>query len=89
MSSYASHISLFSSLRVMPRVPTILHLLVAHDDDSTRYLANCDENYKFDAYPYSTLQEFAVDNTLIVTSHPKTARKLHAWRKGSNKLDIS
>jgi len=36
----------FSSLRVMSRVPTILYLLVAHDDDITRLLANC-ENYKF------------------------------------------
>ena len=71
----------FLSLRVMPIVPSALHLLVLHDDDITRQLANCDENYKFFIYPYSMLQEFAVDNEVdnevIVTSHPEIVRKLH------------
>jgi len=44
---------LVSSLGVMPRVPTALHLRVIHDDDITRHLTNCDENYKFIVYPYS------------------------------------
>jgi len=39
----------------MPRVPTALHLSIAHDDDITRHLAKCDENYKFAAYSYSIL----------------------------------
>ena len=46
---------LFPSLGVMPRILTALHLSFAHDDDITRQLANCDENYKFVAYPYSIL----------------------------------
>jgi len=39
----------------MPRMSTVLHLPVAHNDDITRHLANCDKNYKFVAYPYSIL----------------------------------
>ena len=31
----------FSSLRVMPIVPTVLHWHVVHDDDITRKLAYC------------------------------------------------
>jgi len=45
------HIYLFfSSLRVMRRIPTALHLHVAHDDDISRQLANCDVKYKFFLY---------------------------------------
>jgi len=44
----------FFILGVMLRVHIALHLSVAHDD-ITRHLANCDENYKFIAYPYSIL----------------------------------
>jgi len=39
----------------MPKVPTILHFPIAHYDDITRQLVNCDENYKFSLYPYSIL----------------------------------
>jgi len=40
---------------VLPRVPTVLHLHVALDDDFTRQLANCDENYKFLVFSCSIL----------------------------------
>jgi len=46
---------IFLSLGVMPRVFTMLHLPIAHDDDITRQLANCDETYKFSIYPYIML----------------------------------
>ena len=52
----------------------VLHLLVANDD-IIRQLANCDKNYKFVAYPYSILNEFTVDNEVIVMSYPGTVRK--------------
>ena len=65
------------SLGVMFRIPTALHLLVAHIDDITWPIAVCNDTYKFAANPYSIWQEFAV-NKLKVTSHPETARKLHA-----------
>ena len=75
---------IFSSLGVMIKVPTTLYLLVAHD--ITRQLANCDKNYKFSLYPYSMLQEFAVDSKVIVTSHPEIVRKSYAWRTGSPRV---
>jgi len=62
----------------MLRVPTALHLYVAHDDDITRQLTNCDENYKIYAYPYDIMEEFAVDNEVIITSHPEIVRKSHS-----------
>jgi len=37
---------IFPSFEVMSRVPTSLHLPIAHDD-ITRELENCDENYNF------------------------------------------
>jgi len=46
---------LLSSLGVMSKVPTVLYLYVAHDDDITRQLANCAKNYKFVTYSYSIL----------------------------------
>ena len=46
-------------------------------NDITRQLANCDENYKFSVYPYSVLQEFAVDSEVIVASHPEIVRESH------------
>ena len=61
----------------MPSVPTTLFLIVAHIDDITRLIAICNDTYKFVAYPYSILQEFAVDNKVMVTSHPEIVRKLH------------
>ena len=72
---------IFSSLGVMLRMPTTLHLLVAHDN-ITRQLANCNENYKFFVYSYSMLQEFIVDNEVIVISRPKIVRKSHTWHTG-------
>ena len=66
------------SLGVMSRVSTPLYLHVAHDDSLSRQIAICNDNYKFVAYPYSILQEFAADNKVIVTSHSETVRKLHA-----------
>ena len=63
----------------MSRVSTQLHLPIAHDDNLIRQIAICNDNYKFVACPYSILQEFVVDNKMIVTSYSKTARKLHAW----------
>ena len=65
----------------MLRIPTALHLPVAHIDNITRLIAICNDTYKFAAYPYSILQEFTVDNRVMVTSHSETTRKLHAWRK--------
>ena len=61
--------------------PTTLHFPVAYIDDITRPIAICNNTHKFVAYPYSTLQEFAVDNTVMVTSHCEAVRKLHAWHK--------
>jgi len=60
---------------------TILHLPVAYIDDITRPIAICNDTHKFVAYPYSTLQEFTVDNKVMVTSRCEAVRKLHAWRK--------
>ena len=67
------------SLGVMLRVQTALHFPVTHID-ITRLIAICNDTYKFTAYPYSILQEFAVDSKVMVTSHPEVVRKLHAWR---------
>ena len=53
---------IFLSLRIMSRVPTALNLHVAYIDDITRPIVICNDTYKFATYPYSTLQEFAIDN---------------------------
>jgi len=53
---------IFSSFRIMPKVPTALNLHVAYIDDITRPIVICNDTYKFATYPYSTLQEFAIDN---------------------------
>ena len=74
------------SLEVMPRVPIALHLPIAHIDNITRLIAICNDAYKFVANPYSYLQEFAVDNKTIVTSHSEAARKLHGWRKDFDRV---
>jgi len=74
------------SLGVMPRVPTALHLPVAHIDNITRQIAICNDTYKFVVYLYSILQEFTVDNKVMVTSHPEAVRKLHAWRTDFDKI---
>jgi len=44
---------ILSSLGVMPRIPTALHLSVAHIDDITRLIVICNDTYKFTAYTYS------------------------------------
>ena len=49
------------SLEIVPRVPTALHLPVAYIDDVTRPIAIYNDTYKFVAYPYGILQEFARD----------------------------
>jgi len=61
--------------------PTTLHLHVTYIDDITRPFAFYNYTHKFVAYLYSILQEFAVDNKVIVTSFFEAARKLHTWRK--------
>jgi len=43
------------SLGVMPRVPTALHLPIAHIDDITRLIVICNDTCKFVAYTYSIL----------------------------------
>ena len=57
--------------------PTTLHFLVAYIDDITRPIAICNDTHKFAAYPYSTLQEFAVDNKVMVMSCSEAVKKLH------------
>jgi len=44
------------------------------------------KNYKFSIYSYNMLQEFAVDNEVIVTSHSQIVRKSHVWRTGSPRV---
>jgi len=61
--------------------PTTLYLPVTYINDINRLIAICNDTHKFVAYPYSTLQEFAVDNKVMVTSRSEAVRKLHAWRK--------
>jgi len=46
-----------SSLGVMPRVSTALHLHVVDIDDITRPIVICNDTHKFAAYTYSILQE--------------------------------
>jgi len=72
--------SLFPSSGVMP---TSLHLHVTHDN-ITRQLASCNYNNRFSTCPYSILQEFAVDNEVIVMRHHEIVRELHAWHQGSD-----
>jgi len=38
----------------------------------------CNDTYKLVAYLYSILQEFTVDNKVMVTSNPEAVRKLYA-----------
>jgi len=66
------------SLGVMPKTSIALHLPIAHIDDITRSITICNDAYKFTANPSNILQEFVVDNKAMTTSHPETARKLHA-----------
>ena len=48
--------------------PITLYLPVAYIDDITSSIAICNDTHKFAAYTYSTLQEFVVDNKVMVTS---------------------
>ena len=64
----------------MFRVPTALHLRVAHIDDIARPIAICSDTYKFVACPCSVLQEFRVDNKMMVMNHSEPVRKLHTGR---------
>jgi len=44
-------------VEIMPRMPTTLHLPVAHNDAITRLIAICNDTYKFVAYLYNILQD--------------------------------
>jgi len=66
---------IFPSLGIMPRVHIVLHSPVAHIDNITRPIVIYNDTYKFAAYSYNILQEFAVDNKVMVTSHPEAVRK--------------
>jgi len=46
---------IFSFSEITPRIPTALHLLVAHIDDITRPIAIYNDTYKFVAFPYNIL----------------------------------
>jgi len=65
--------------------PTTLHLHVAYIEDIARSIIICNDTHKFTAYLYSTLQEFVVDNKVMVTSRCEAVRKLHAWHKDFNR----
>jgi len=60
---------------IMSRMPTALHLPIAQIDDTTRPIVICNDTHKFVTYTYSTLQEFTVDNKVMVTSHPEDMRR--------------
>ena len=66
----------------MLRIPTTLHLPVAHIDDITRLIAICNDIYKFAAYTYSIFEEFAVDNKVMVT---RGREEVARWRKDFNR----
>jgi len=66
-------------------MPTSLHFPVTHNN-IIRHLANCNSNHKFSVCPYSILQEFVVDNEVIVMSHHEIVRELHIWRQGSDRV---
>jgi len=77
---------IFSSLGIMLRVPTALHLPVTHIDDINRPIVIYNDIYKFVIYSYSIWQKFAVDNKVMVTSHSEAVRKLHVWRTDFDRL---
>ena len=77
---------ILSSLGVLLRMPTALHLPVVHNDNITRLKEIYNDTDKLVAYSYSILQKFAVDNKVVVTSHPEAVRKLHAWRADFDKI---
>ena len=73
------------SSRVMHRVSTALHLHVIFDD-ITRHLANCNDDYKFSACPYSVSQEFAFEIEVMVTSYSEVVREIHVRHTDSYKV---
>jgi len=76
---------IFSSLEVMPRVSTALHLPVAHDD-ITGQLANDNNNCKFSTCPYIVSQETAIEIEVMVTSHPEIVKEIHVRHTDSSKF---
>ena len=62
---------IFPLLGVILRVSTALHLPVVYIDDIIRSIAIYNDTYKFAAFSYSILQEFTVDNKVMITSHPE------------------
>ena len=75
---------IFASLEVMLRVSTAMHLSVAYDD-ITRQLDDND-NYKFSTCPYSTLQEFAIKNEVMVTRQSEIGRGFYIRCTCSSKV---
>jgi len=69
----------------VPRVSTALHLHIEQINNIIRPIAIYNVTYKFVAYSYNILQEFAFDSKVMVTSHPEIVRKLHVWRKDFDK----
>ena len=47
---------------------SLMHLHVTHDEIH-KQIAICNDDYKFAAYPYSSLHEFALDDEVTVTIH--------------------
>jgi len=74
------------SLGVTLRVSIALHLHVAYIDNITTLIAICNDTYKFVAYSYNILQEFAVDSKVMVSSYPEVMRKWHGWRTYLDKI---
>ena len=64
----------------------MLTLPIVHIDDITRPIAICNDTYKFITFPYNILQEFAVENKVMVTSHPEVVRKLHTECKDFDRI---
>ena len=69
---------IFSSLEIMPSAYCIAFACYVYCA-ITRPIAICDDTYKFVAYSYNILQEYAIDNKVMVTSHLEVVSKLHAW----------
>lgn len=51
---------------VLPSESIALHFLIMHDDISRQTILYSDV-YKFITYPYNILQEFVIDNEVIVS----------------------
>jgi len=77
-----------------------LHYICLAYDETLRQIAICIDDYKFVAFSYSILQEFAVNKEVTCMSHLEIVMALHSQRTGSyrvlrgiafitDKLDIS